>query len=45
MTNCEKIRNAVRVYAGQELTSGGVISLVLAAYPGTNPTSIRSLVK
>jgi hypothetical protein len=40
MTNCEKIRNAVKPYAGQTLTSGKIISLVLSMYPGTNPTSI-----
>ena len=40
MTNCEKIRNAVRPCSGQTLSSGKVISLVLSMYPGTNPTSI-----
>jgi hypothetical protein len=40
MTNCEKIRNAVKPYVGQSLASGKIVSLVLSLYPGTNPTSI-----
>jgi hypothetical protein len=40
MTNCDKIRSAVRSYAGEGLTSGKIVSLVLSMYPGANPTSI-----
>ena len=40
MTNCDKIRNAVRRHAGQSLTGAKIISVVLSMYPGTNPTSI-----
>jgi len=40
MTNCERIRNAVRPYSGQTLSSGKVVSLVLSMYASTNPTSI-----
>lgn len=40
MTNCEKIKNAVRPYTNQSLTTNEIVSLVLSMYPGTNPTSI-----
>jgi len=40
MTNCEKIRGAVRPHSGKILSSGEIVGLVLSMYPGTNPTSI-----
>ncbi|SRR6266404_1636768 len=40
MTNCKKIRDAVKPYIGQSLASGKIVSLVVSLYPGTNPTSI-----